>query len=196
MASASKPTIGKDPGASAARPLDAPAVAAIEALYRDQMQSLVRYVARRFGPGPPEPEEVAQATFARVSASGGVHGVANVTHFLHAIAANIVRDHHRRAAHRDAVDRDIARADAESLSEPSPERVLLAKERFAIFQEALTRMPAMRRRIFLMARVEGLSTREIAARFGIGEDAVYKHVARALADCAAHFEKVDRRMKR
>jgi RNA polymerase sigma factor (sigma-70 family) len=182
-------------GALAARPLSAPDAAAIETLYRDHMHPLVRYVARRFGPGPPDPQDVAQAAFARLAASEGIANIAEPQRYLHTVAANIVRDHHRRANHREAADGDIARADAESLAEPSPERVLLAKEQFEIFQRALSKMPAMRRRIFLLSRVEGLSAREVAGRFGISEDAVYKHVARALADCATAFEKADRGRK-
>lgn len=175
--------------------LSAPDAALIDRLYRTHFMPLVRYVAKRYGPGPPEPEEVAQATFLKLTRQGGIEAIENPERFLHTIACNTVLDYHRRAGHRGAVDRDIARADAESLAELSPERVLLAKERLAIFEEAVKAMPAKRRRIFLMVRVEGLSRAEVAEKFGITQNAVNQQIVRALADCALAFEKDDRRSK-
>lgn len=164
----------------------------IEWLYRAHRADLTRYVASRFGSGPPEPEEVAQAAFAKLAASGDVSELTNPRSYLYTIACNIVIDHQRRSARRDAAHRDIfGECGAEELSESSPERVLLAKERFAVFEEALRAMPKLRRRIFLLVRAEGYSPREVAHRFGMKEAAVHKHVSRALQDCAAAFEKAE-----
>jgi len=176
---------------SAAEVVRAPA-SPIERLYRAHRADLTRYVASRFGPGPPEPEEVAQAAFAKLVASGDAAELANPRRYLHTLACNIVIDHRRRSARHTAVHRDIlSQADTEELSETSPERVLLAKERFAVFEEALRAMPKLRRRIFLLVRAEGYSPREVAHQFGMKEAAVHKHVSRALQDCAAAFEKAE-----
>ena len=168
------------------------AASLIERLYRGHIGDLTRYVAARFGPGPPEPEDVAQAAFAKLATSGDVAELANPRGYLYTIACNIVIDYRRRSTRRDAVHRDISmQADAEELSESSPERVLLAKERFAVFEEVLRAMPKLRRRIFLLVRAEGYSPREVASRFGMKESAIHKHVSRALQDCAAAFEKAE-----
>lgn len=175
-----------------ARPLPAASATMLDGLYRDHSHELARYIATRYGPGPPEPEEVAQAAFARLAASNDVSDLANPRAYLYSIACNIVIDHHRRSGYRDAVHRDFTEmTGAKELSESSPERVLMAKERFAVFEEALRAMPKMRRRIFLLVRAEGCSPREVASRFGMKESAIHQHVSRALRDCAAAFRKAD-----
>lgn len=162
-------------------------------LYREHAAPLRRYLAARFGSGPPEPEEVAQAAFAKFAGSPRIAELKNPRSFLFTIACNIVLDHHRRAVHRDAVHRDIgAGDDSAARCELTPERVLLSNEKFAVFERALKAMPTTRRRIFLLARVEGLGTAIVAQRFGITESAVHKHVSRALADCANAFAKAER----
>ncbi|MBV2149958.1 RNA polymerase sigma factor [Sphingobium sp. AS12] len=165
----------------------------LEMLYRAHFRDLARYLARRFGSGPPEPEEVAQAAFARLAAADNFASLDDPRGYLYTIACNLVIDHQRRQGHRNAMHRDLSYLDAYLLSEPSPERVLLAKERFAIFEEALRAMPKMRRRMFLLVRAEGHAPREVARQFGMSEDAIYKHVQRALEDCAYAFEKAERR---
>lgn len=172
-------------------PIGADSSALLDELYRDHRHPLARYIATRFGAGPPEPEEVAQAAFAKLAASS-VAEIADPRGYLYTIACNIVIDHQRRSGHRDAIHRDLsAFGGPEELSETSPERVLLAKERFAIFEEALRAMPTMRRRIFLLVRVEGNSPREVALQFGMKEAAVHQHVSRALRDCVTAFAKAE-----
>lgn len=162
-------------------------------LFEDHSDALRRYIAARFGPGPPEPEEVAQAAFAKVAGVRDIGAIGNLRGFLYTVACNIVIDHRRRAAHRNAVHDDLLlHFDGDSLSDLSAERVLLAKEQFAVFEAALNGMPAMRRRIFLMVRSEGQVPAAVARRFGITEGAVHKHISRALADCAKAFARADR----
>ena len=166
----------------------------LENLYRAHWGSLTRYIASRFGAGPPEPEEVAQAAFAKLAASPDFGELTNPRGYLYTIACNIVIDHHRRSNHHDAVHRDmLEQATTDGLSDFSPENVLLGKERFAVFETALKAMPRMRRRIFLLVRAEGLPPQEVARQFGTTEGAVHKHVSRALQDCVAAFEKSDKR---
>jgi RNA polymerase sigma-70 factor (ECF subfamily) len=170
---------------------EGPAAGLIAALYRDHASALRRYLLRRFGPGPPEPEDLIQAAFFKLSQQEDLPGLRDPRGFLYAIACNLAIDGHRRLAHRGQVQGDMARLDTVTLSDPTPERVLLDREQLLILEEALKRMPAMRRRIFLLARVEGRPTREIAKAFGLSENAVHKHVSRALAECAASFAAAD-----
>lgn len=178
-----------DAGVPAA-PISAESASLVEQLYRSHARELCRYIAARFGLGPPEPEEVAQAAFSRLAATPGVARMANPRGYLYTIACNVAVDHRRRSAHRGALHRQWAESeDEEHVSELSPERVALARERYALFEQALRSMPAMRRRIFLLTRAEGLPVTDVAERFGISENAVHKHVSRALQDCAVHLER-------
>lgn len=66
-----------------------------------------------------------------------------------------------------------------------PERALLARDALLRLQAALERLPARCREAVVLRKIEGLSRREIAARMGIAEFTVNRHLTegmRALAD--------------
>jgi RNA polymerase sigma-70 factor (ECF subfamily) len=156
----------------------------LDRLYRDSWRDVCRLVHSRFGPGPPEPEEIAQAAFERLAAVKSPQMIRNPRNFLFTVAINIAHDQRRRAVTRTAVDREIANHNQEvDVSEATPECVLEAKQRFEIFKLALSRMSAVRRRVFLLIRIEGVSVSEVAQQFCISEAAVYKHISRAMHDC-------------
>jgi RNA polymerase sigma-70 factor (ECF subfamily) len=69
--------------------------------------------------------------------------------------------------------------------EASPDRTVMAREELRRLQAALDRLPARCREAIVLRQIEGLSQREIAARMGIAEKTVERHLSlgvRALAD--------------
>lgn len=58
---------------------------------------------------------------------------------------------------------------------------------------ALDRLPARTRQVLFLRRVEGLTYREIAARFGMGTDDVERHIASAVWAVAAGMSEADQR---
>ncbi len=59
--------------------------------------------------------------------------------------------------------------------------MLIAKARLDRVREGLDRLSPRTREIFLMQRLDGYKYREIAARLGISQGAVEKHMAKAMA---------------
>lgn len=93
----------------------------------------------------------------------------------------------------------VADADALGLAmdAPGPERTTLARDELRRLQTALDQLPERPREAVVMRRVEGLTGREIAARMGISEAAVSKHIdagIRALADIL-YGEPADKRRR-
>ncbi len=99
------------------------------------------------------------------------------------IANQVLIDHHRRTAVRLRVERHAADLGAIASPAPGPERVLAAHQTLARVREALADLPADCRTAFLLQGVDGQSYRAIAARLGISERMVAKHLARALRHC-------------
>ncbi len=105
--------------------------------------------------------------------------------FLFAIARNLIVDRIRKA-HVVPID---AVSDMDALNVgtalPGPERNVIARDELRRLQSAIDRLPPRCREVVVLARVEGLSGREIATRMGVSESAVSHHLdrgVRALAE--------------
>lgn len=104
---------------------------------------------------------------------------------LFAIARNIMIDRARRSR---IVPIDLL-GDLDSLNvlvdEITPERRASIREQLVTVSAAVNRLPSRCREVLWLRRVEGRSQKEIAARLGISEGTVEKHMmhaARLLAD--------------
>ncbi len=118
-------------------------------------------------------------------------------HFVFTTARNLLIDRVRRE--RIIPFDAVADADALGLAmdAPGPDRATLARDELRRLQAALERLPERPREAVIMGRIEGLTGREIAARMGISEAAVSKHIdagIRALADIL-YGEPADKRRR-
>lgn len=165
----------------------------LDELYKRYRRELVAFIRHEYGSGPPEPEDIVQATFARYAAVSDPSAIQNPRAFLFKIARNILIDQRRHdlATGRDARDafRDVHEED--HLSEITPERVLLGRERLRQLMSLLDQMPGQRRDIILLHRVDGLTAREIAELFGMPENTVQKQIKRAILDCLKRLDEPD-----
>lgn len=105
--------------------------------------------------------------------------------YVFTVARNIMINRARRNAvvyieHVEELDNAAVNADW-----LTPERRLNGREELRRVQEGLDRLPPRCREVIRLRKVEGLSTREVAARLGIGIDAVEQQTTlgmRALVD--------------
>jgi RNA polymerase sigma factor (sigma-70 family) len=105
--------------------------------------------------------------------------------FVLATARNLLIDRVRRE-HVVPIE-VVADVDAlgTALDAPGPERVVMARDELRRLQGALDRLPPRCREAVVLAHVEGLPGREVAARMGVTEGMVSVHLAhgiRALAN--------------
>lgn len=158
-------------------------------VYRRYCRSLCAYVARKYSGGGHDPEEVVQAAFMRFASLAHPREIANPRAWLARCAANIVLSQYRHEKVCACAHADLGRAAREEqLSDFSPERVLLGRERLALLEQVVAAMPPMRRRVFLLVRAEGMRCAEVAGLVGITERAVYQHVFRAVKDIETALE--------
>lgn len=154
----------------------------LDDIYRRHWLELCHYLKKTFGAGPPEPEDVAQAAFARFASLDRPTEIQNPRAFLYATARNIVIDHKRAQGRHSAYARDVQReAATHSLDEISPERVLLEKQRLAIVRRTVLAMPARQRRVVVLHRLHNLTYSRIAADMGLSETTIRRLVADAVA---------------
>jgi RNA polymerase sigma factor (sigma-70 family) len=159
-------------------------------LYARHWAELCHYIKRRFGVGPPCPEDVAQEAFIKFASIENRHTIDNPRAYLYRTAHNVLIDERRRLALRKEISGDI-----ETLSvcdDRTPERILVGKERLDVLTRTLHAMPDTRRRSFLLNRLHGLSAAEIARMTGYSESAVKKHIGLALGELEAALTAVER----
>jgi len=97
-----------------------------------------------------------------------------------AIAHNILVDRMRRER---VVPMDTI-SDMEKLGlasdAPPPDRVVMARDELRHLREAIDRLPPRCREVVMMARIEGLAGRDIAARLNLDETTVSRHLKKGM----------------
>lgn len=141
--------------------------ASLEEIYRAYFEPLSAAIARTFGQGPPEPEEIVQAAFLKFMRLPDRGKVGNARAFLYATARNIIIDHKRKAKRNDAYVAEQLAFDPDfRLEEISPERVLEAKDRFAALVAAMKTLPYKQQVVLTLNRLHGKSYAEIIKATG------------------------------
>jgi len=138
---------------------------------------LLRLVTRHTR-GNTDAEDLLHSAYLRLERYRNAHEVQNPTSFLVQTAVNIAIDNHRHEMLWDFGQRGDTTQRADEA--PLQDEVMAARERLVRVNEGLAKLPPRTREIFLLHRLEGLKYREIAARFGISQSAVEKHIARAM----------------
>lgn len=155
--------------------------------YRLFWHDVCRYVRHRFGPGPPEPHDVAQQAFLHFAEASESQEIRNPGAYLRRAAHNIVIDEQRRlAVRRSHAEMPVHRGP--EADELDPERILLGKEAQGIAYSTIEAMPGFRRRVLLLNRIHGLTAAEIARRMGKPESTVRSAIARALEELQAALD--------
>ncbi|MEM9621116.1 MAG: RNA polymerase sigma factor [Pseudomonadota bacterium] len=151
--------------------------------YEEHYGPLVAHLRKRFGAGPPDPEDVAQQTFKRLLTQPSLAEIDNPGAYLRQMARNLAISLQRSTTA--AVKRDsewYANVAHDGSYDLAPERVLLAKEQLKLAIDVVNRMPTQRRRAFVYVRIDGLTVTAAARLMGISGPAVHKHIQRATAD--------------
>ena len=147
---------------------------------------------------PQDAEDLTQEVFLRLLRRDEAVPVDNPEIYVFRIAANLLRDRARRAAsHRasehtsleDLVEEttEARTIEAALLEDRGPERVLLSQESLMEVMRALDELGALTRDIFMLARLEKMKHRDIAAAYGLAVKTVEKHVARGSVHLIRRF---------
>ncbi|RMB12213.1 RNA polymerase sigma factor [Eilatimonas milleporae] len=150
------------------------------AFYEQVAEELVKGLKKRFGNGPPEPQDLAHEAFRRVFEYPGFSDVDNKRAFLWRTALNLAAIERRKMDVRTRKEPDVLDTFFSDKGDiPTPESILCMREQLGAIRVLVEAMPTRRRLVLLMRRVEGLTQKDIARRLGISRSSVIKHLARA-----------------
>jgi len=151
------------------------------------LESLLMQYLRRNWRDRSDLEDIRQEIYVRVYRAARQDVPKQTKSFLFATA----RNHLINLARQSNVVPIDAAADFETAAiEPdalSPDRTVAARQELHRLQEALDKLPPRPREAVILARIEGLSGKEIAARMGITEGAVSQHLKNGLHALSDHY---------
>lgn len=124
--------------------------------------------------------DLMQETFLRFAEQSSGPAIAHDRAYLYRTAHNLVVDHARRAARHGTEVRPHGELTQFPEDTPGAEVTVDARRRLLRLHAAIEELPERTRRVFVLHRIEELSYREVAARLGISESSVQKHLAKAL----------------
>ena len=141
-----------------------------------------------------EAEDLTQEVFIRLLNHPDKNNGHTLNGYVFTIAANLLRDraksaaatHDRQAQSLDVlVEKDVFSANL--VEARNPERVLVGKQTIQDVLDALAELGERTRDVFILARLENVQHREIAAIYGISVSMVEKLMMKAMAHLGARF---------
>lgn len=151
----------------------------LEIAYHDSRKSLLGFLMGRLR-NREAAEDVAQDLFLAIPKVREVSPIRDPKAMLFRIASNLAIN----KSSQDARRADLLASHADILwtvvDEVTPERALLGREALDTVDAAIDALPERTRQILAWRRIDHLTNREIAARLGISETAVEKHMRKAM----------------
>jgi RNA polymerase sigma-70 factor (ECF subfamily) len=151
------------------------------AIYRDSFAELVRYLTRLTG-NAAAAEDLAQEAGVRLLRAARTETIREPRAWLFHAGANLARDALRRRVTADAATQALRQAD--DAFNVTPDEQVSVEQELSALTRAIEALPPQARRIVILARVDGLSHKEIARELGIAPKTVENHLGRAVAALA------------
>ncbi len=152
----------------------------IDKLYRSHWNDLCGWLRKRYGAGPPDPEDVAQLAFEKISHLPELKSIRNLRSYLFTVAARVFIDEKRGRAVLDKyVDQQLKLHGVE-VEEITPERVYSAREDFQAILDDLKGFSPKHREIVLRHRVLGQTYDEISEATGWSPAAISRCLKAAM----------------
>ena len=154
----------------------------IKGLFLDYRGELHAYLTKKLKNADTAADLTQEAflRFAEYSKGNPAAVIAHERSYLYRTAHNLAVDHVRREAR----ERTDAVSDSEWIGfaddRPSPEQDVGGRDELAAVRQAVLELPERTRQVFVLARIEGLTYREVAMRLEISDSSVQKHLAKAI----------------
>lgn len=140
---------------------------------------LKRYI-QRIAPNSSDAADIYQESVLRVIEQARAQPLRNPLAYALRIARNLLLgDNKRQLLSLDNLDE---LSNPLTCPAPCPEERTSQRQRAQLLSGFLATMPAQRREVLLRRRLQGESREQIAAAMGLSQEAVKKHMTRALAD--------------
>ena len=161
------------------KPNDKGRTSEIEVAYCANQRSLSSFL-RRFLDSPEDIEDAMQQAFLKAYQAERSTKIKAPRAFLFRTARNLALN--ELAKRRNRKTETVADFDPYTVfvHQHSQEELCIVRERLEQALDLISELPPRAREVFVLRKVHGLTQREIAARMGIAESTVEKHIAKGL----------------
>lgn len=145
----------------------------IQQIFEENREQLLRYL-RAHGAGD-SAEDLLQELWLKVAAVAA-GPIAAPRNYLFRAATNLMIDRRRSEAQAQRRDREWSgladRLADSAANDPGPERQLVGRQKLALVEEELRKLPVRAIAIFRQHRIDGRTQREIAAAMGLSASTI------------------------
>jgi len=152
----------------------------LEGLYKKYSGSLCSWLRSRYGNGPPDPEDLAQSAFEKISHVDGLAEMSNPRAYLFTVAARNALDELRGLAVRRKYIHQVMVQYGDEVGEITPERVYSAREDIKALTRDIKKLSAVQREVVMRSRLLGQTYDEIKAETGWSSSAISRHLQNAM----------------
>jgi RNA polymerase sigma-70 factor (ECF subfamily) len=155
--------------------------------------ALLPFVERRMQ-SRHDAEDIVQESLLRSIVAPQSESIGNLRAYLYRIAGNLSIDtlRHRNVRERiSGASLDSPEARAVASAEPSPDQVMIERERRAAFDAALMQLPVRQRQALMLNRIDGWPYPRIAEHLGCSPNTVYNDVKAAMKHIIAQTADLD-----
>lgn len=150
-------------------------------LYRDHYRALCLRLRQLYGSGPPEPEDVAQSAFQKLSEIGDLTRIEHPRAFLFRTAINLgLNAISRQSVARRFAERELAGANMPVVEENTPEDVYYMRQRMKRTQTAFAVLTQKQKEIVVRSRLKGETYAEIQKATGWSQADISRQMKLAL----------------
>jgi RNA polymerase sigma factor (sigma-70 family) len=173
------------PGEDSAPAPDGEGTSTLRTFLIDRYSELRYRLARRLGSSD-WAEDALQDTYLRLDGTEAIGEIRNPGSYLFRAAFNIALNQRR------AESRRLSAGDVEALvhladDAPDALRIVESRSDMMKLKQVMAELPPRPREILLASRLDGLTRRQIADRFGVSVSTVEKELRRAQEYCVARF---------
>lgn len=108
--------------------------------------------------------------------------IENKRAYLYKAASNEVIDYYRSEERRDYYELQSAQVHLE-YDDRTADKVLAASQELHLLEQALSELPLLTQKIFMLYRVDGVKQKEIAEQLGLNLSTIEKRLATAMKHC-------------
>ncbi|OUS70985.1 hypothetical protein B5G52_12325 [Pseudoalteromonas sp. A601] len=151
---------------------------------KSMMDRVKRFITHR-NSNVSNTEDLVQETMVKALSRKKTTEIENINAYINQVAKSVICDNWERTKEQEALEcNDLLVSNNEN-----PELIAINQQKIIQLHSVLDSLPELRRKVFILRRVEGLSYDEISEQLEISQDAIKKHITRAMAQITLHVDR-------